>query len=101
MSTTIGKYVKVPSERKRYQIDYTDWLDTGEAVLNVVFVVTNNDITNPVVVDGVQVLPTGLGVQYYMSGGNAVKTYKIDAVLTTTTGPQVRQDEILLTVKAP
>ena len=29
----IAKYVKAASDRKRYQIDYTDWLDTGEQVL--------------------------------------------------------------------
>jgi len=28
----IAKYVKAQIDRKRYQIDYTDWLDTGELV---------------------------------------------------------------------
>lgn len=97
----IGKYTQTMTERKRYQIDYTNWLDTGEAVTGVVFAVVANDVTNPVVVDGVQVLPTTLGVQYYLSGGNDGKTYAISATLTTNMGPQFREDEIIFSVKEP
>ena len=28
----LGSFVKSPVERKRYTIDYSDWLDTGETV---------------------------------------------------------------------
>jgi hypothetical protein len=97
----LGKYLKTPSEHKRYQIDYTDWLDTGEAVQGVVFAITNNTTGNPLVIDGIQVLPSQLGVQYYIGGGDDGATYEITATLTTTTGPQVREDAIIVSVREP
>jgi hypothetical protein len=99
MSSCIAKYVKAEGERKRYQIDYTNWLDTGEAVLSVVFTVNNQSATKLLVLDGVQVLPTSLGVQYYISGGLDTTQYSVTATMTTTTGPQIREDEIIVNVK--
>lgn len=98
---SLAKYVQAMTERKRYQIDYKNWLDTGEFVVGTTFTVMNNDATHPVVADGIAVLPTGLGVQYYLSGGNDGKTYNIYASLTTNMGPQVRLDEIILAVREP
>lgn len=94
-----AKYVKTAAEKKRYQIDYTDWLDTNELVTSVAFTIT--PVTAPaLVVDGVQVQLGSLGVQYYISGGVNGKDYAIAATLTTNNGPQVRQDEILVSVRA-
>lgn len=97
----IAKYTKASTDRKRYQIDYTDWLDTGEAVSTVQFTIDDNVALPLLVVDGVMVLPTGLGVQYYVAGGVDGVTYRILANLTTTTGPQVKLDEILMTIREP
>ncbi len=97
----IGKYVKAQADVKRYQIDYTDWLDTGETVSSVTFNIVSNTLTLPLVVNNIQVLPTGLGVQYYISGGLDGTTYEIDATLTTNTGPQVRVDAVIITIKEP
>lgn len=97
----IAKYVKASTDRKRYQIDYTDWLDTGEAVLSVVFTIEANVIAPILVIDGIQVLPTALGVQYYVSGGVNGVTYRILANLTTTTGPQIKLDEVFMTIREP
>lgn len=97
----IGKYVKAQAERKRYQIDYTNWLDAGEAVLSVVFTIPNNSLTNLIAVDGIAVLPGSLGVQYYISGGLDGVTYNIIATLITTTGPQTRVDDIVVSVREP
>lgn len=97
----IAKYVKAASDRKRYQIDYTDWLDTGEAVSGVVFSVEDNAVAPVLVVDDIMVLPTGLGVQYYISGGINGKTYRVLPNLTTTQGPQTKLDEIFVTIREP
>lgn len=97
----IAKYVKAAGDRKRAQIDYTDWLDIGEAVLDVVFTVDGVATSPPLVIDDVMVLPSGLGVQYYYSGGVDGVTYRVLAVLTTTTGPQIRTDEIIITIREP
>ena len=98
----IAKYIKAAGDRKRYQIDYTDWLDTGELVSNVVFTIDDNLVAPALVVDNVAVLPTGLGVQYYVSGGIDGVTYRIVAALTTNTSPsQIKTDEILVTIREP
>ena len=97
----IAKYVKAATDRKRYQIDYTDWLDTGEGVSSVDFTIEDNAATPVLVVDDVQVLPSALGVQYYVSGGVDGVTYRILANLTTTTGPQTKLDEIFVTIREP
>jgi hypothetical protein len=98
---SIAKYVKAATDRKRYQIDYTDWLDTGESVASVAFTIANNTVATPLVVDSVLVLPTGLGVQYYVSGGVDGVTYRVLARLTTNTGPQNKLDEVLMTIREP
>lgn len=94
----LAKYVKQPSERKRYQINYTNWLDTGEAVTDVVFSV-DKATTPPLVVDDVMVTPDAKGVQYYVSGGITNTQYVITATLTTNNGPQVKEDEIYFSVR--
>lgn len=97
----IAKYVKAATDRFRYQLDYTDWLDTGELVSNVVFHVDEVTIP-PLVIDNIQVLPTGQGVQYYISGGVDGLTYRVTATLATNSSPsQSKLDEILVTVREP
>lgn len=97
----IAKYVKASSDRKRYQIDYTDWLDVGELVSTVDFSVDDNVASPVLVVDGIVVLPSGLGVQYYVSGGVDGVTYRVLADLTTTLGPQIKLDELFVTIREP
>lgn len=94
----IAKYVKAATDRKRYQIDYTDWLDTGEQVQSVGF---TSDPPGQLVIDDIQVLPTGLGVQYYASAGLDGVTYRVLAELVTTIGPQDKLDEIFFTIREP
>lgn len=97
----IAKYVKATGDRKRYQIDYTDWLDTGEQVSLVAFTIEDNAASPVLVIDGIQVLPSGLGVQYYISGGVTGETYRVLADLSTTIGPQQKRDEIFVTIREP
>ena len=97
----IAKYVKAAGDRKRYQIDYTDWLDIGESVVSVVFTIVQVTVP-PLVIDTIAVLPTGLGVQYYASGGIDGQTYTVYANLTTSSAPaQTKLDDILFTVREP
>lgn len=96
----LAKYVKAEIDRKRYQIDYSDWLDTGETINNVVFSVTHNTSTSPLVIDDIAVLPSGQSVQYYISGGEDGLTYEINPTMTSDLG-QVREDELLMTIRNP
>jgi hypothetical protein len=94
----VARYQKQSGERKRYQLDYSDWLDTGEYVIGVVFTV-NKATVPPLVVDGIQVTPDTQGVQYYVSGGLTLNDYVVTATLTTSSGPQIKKDEIFFSVR--
>jgi len=100
MSGVLARYVKAPAERKRYQIRYDNWLDTGEGVVSVVFSV-DRVTTPPLVVDGVQVTGDALGAQYYVSGGVDGTDYEVTATLTTTLGPQIKTDAIFFSIREP
>ena len=96
------KYVKSTLERKRYQIDWTDWLDAGELITTVDFLIVQNTVASPLVVDNFAVLPTGKGVQYYVSGGLTGSTYKIKPKITTNTTPtQIDEDAVFVTIREP
>lgn len=95
-----ARYVKAPAEKKRYQLDYSDWLDTSEQVSGAVFSV-DKVTAPPLVVDGVQVMPNGTGVQYYISGGVDGAAYNVIVTMTTTVGPQVKEDDIFVSVREP
>ena len=96
----LTKYVKAEGERKRYSIDYSEWLDTGETLLGVIFTVPDNSMTTPLVVDDVMVEPDATGVQYYVSGGVDGANYEVVATATTS-GAQVKEDSILFTIREP
>jgi hypothetical protein len=93
----IARYSKTAAERKRYTIDYTDWLDPGENVSGAVFDVVVQTLV-PLVVDDIEVLPSGLGVQYYISGGTPDITYEVSVTMTTSQ-TQIREDGIIVSVK--
>lgn len=96
----LKKYVKGAGERKRYSIDYSDWLDIGELLTGVVFTIPTNNVSTPLVVDDVAVTPDGLGVQYYVSGGADGEQYEVVATATTS-GAQIKVDDLLFSVREP
>lgn len=95
----LGKYFKSPDERKRYSIDYADWLDTGEQLSSVTFEVTPID-ANPVSINGIAIESGGKSVVFYAAAGLDGKSYKAIATMTTS-GGQVKEDTVQYTVKAP
>ena len=96
----LKKYVKAASERKRYSINYSDWLDIGELLTGVTFTIPVNNATTPLVVDDVAVTPDSLGVQYYVSAGAAGEQYEVVATASTS-GAQIKVDDLLFTVREP
>lgn len=95
----LGKYFKASADRKRYSIDYSDWLDVGEFVSTCVFSVTPVD-SNPVVIDGNAIASGSQSVVFYASSGIEGTTYKVLVHMTTSNG-QVKEDTVQYTVKAP
>jgi hypothetical protein len=93
----LGRFTKTPVERKRYTIDYSDWLDTGETVLTVTFGVTPVT-TNPLVVDAYLIATPATSVAYFVNDGIAGTTYTLDVQITTS-GGQTKEDQVLYSVR--
>lgn len=93
----LGRFQQTPLERKRYTIEYSDWLDTGETVTSTDFSVETNTDT-PLVVDDVAVDIDGTLVVFYVSGGEADADYKVLALIGTS-GGQDKEDSIIYAIR--
>lgn len=94
----LGNFTKTPAERKRYTIDYTDWLDTGEKVTAVTFGVSPSTTTT-LQVDASSIPADGKSVIFFVSFGDAGKNYTVD-VKVTTSGGQTKEDTVLFSVRS-
>lgn len=92
----LGRFVKTPGERKRYSIDYYDWLDQGERIFGVTF---QTYIPDELEVDAFQIDPDGTRVIFFVSGGLDDVLYTVNVKMTTT-GGQIKEDELLFVVEA-
>lgn len=93
----LGSFVKTPIERKRYAIDYSEWLDTGETLSTVVYtipVVT----TPPLVVDATSIGSANTVAVFFINGGLNGRQYTVE-VVATTSGGQIKEDTVLFTVR--
>ena len=93
----LGSFVKTPIERKRYAIDYSEWLDTGETLSTVVYtipVVT----TPPLVVDASSISSANTVAVFFTNGGLNGRQYTVE-VVATTSGGQIKEDTVLFTVR--
>lgn len=93
----LSTYVKTPAERKRYAIDYSEWLDTAETLTDVNFSVTPAT-TTPFSVDAFVLDTDFKSVIFFVSGGENTKQYTVD-VRATTSGGQIKEDTIIYTVR--
>lgn len=93
----LGSFVKTPIERKRYAIDYSEWLDTGETLSTVIYTVSPTT-TSPLVVDATSIGSGNTLAVFFVSGGLNGKQYTID-VVATTSGGQIKEDTVLFTVR--
>jgi hypothetical protein len=95
---SLGRFTKTPAERKRYAIDYSQWLETGETVASYVFAVTPTT-TSPLVVDAASITTANTVVVFFVSGGLSGTQYTVDAKVTTS-GGQIKEDIVLYSVRA-
>lgn len=93
----IARYSKSANERKRYTIDYSDWLDTAELVSTTLFTIETNTIITPLVIDGYLLDGTGMIVSFFVSGGVQGVQYSV-IVKITTNGGQIKEDAILFDI---
>jgi hypothetical protein len=94
----LGTFTKTPAERKRYSLDYTDWLDTGETISTATFSVTPTTGATPLIVDASSIDPGGKQVVFFVNNGVDGTTYEVEA-LVTTSGGQTKEDQVNFLVK--
>lgn len=88
----LGNFTKQPIDVLDYDIDYSQWLTTGDNVESIDVTVEPSGLT----VDNTFV--NDPRVKIYLSGGTNGSTYKITVTMTTADG-RVKQDEFKLKVK--
>lgn len=93
----LGRFIKAPGETKRYSIDYSNWLDSGETVTSVSFSVSPNDT---LAVLNSSINPSGVLVVFYVEGGTAGSVYET-TVTASTSASQVKQDVVQYTIQDP
>lgn len=93
----LGKFVKTPDEVKRYTIEYSDWLDTGEYCSSIVL--TKLSGTGVLTLSTNAVGNSATSVSFFVSGGVDGQDYEVSARMTTTAN-QVKEDSILFVVRA-
>lgn len=95
MSGLIGSPTKTPTEIKRYKIDYSDWLDTGETVISKTFTASGDG--NLITVPTSSIAGDGQSVTFFIAGGDDGNTYEL-LVQVVTSGGQTKEDELQVTV---
>lgn len=103
MSTYSAKFTQSPAETKRYVVDYSLQLATGEQINSVA--VSINQITGAtspaLVINNVALLPPVSGIvsgfAYFASGGVTLGTYEVQFLATTSLG-QILEDVVFYTL---
>ena len=95
--TLLDRFIKQPAEIKKYQIDYSEWLDTGETVTSVVTAVTilnpaDTDVSEPTLTIGTTAINGGTVYEYYVSLGTDGKRYKITFQASTSDSQTVESE---------
>ena len=93
----LARFVKAPAERKRYSIDYSDWLDTGETISSVAFI-PSPLATGGLEVDAYTLSTPATSVVFFATAGIDGTTYTLEVVVTTS-GGQIKEDQILFSVR--
>lgn len=94
----LGIFTKTPVERKRYSLDYSDWLDTGETITERMFSVSPIANSSSLTIDASLISGDGKSLSFFVSLGEDDVTYTVDVQITTSTG-QVKEDQVLFAVK--
>lgn len=92
-------FEKRPADKKDYDIGYSSWLSTGDAIDTATATVTCDDETTPALqVDSIATNTNT--VKLWISGGTIGKEYKVTVTATTTNvPPRIDQTYLIFKVK--
>ena len=100
----LDRFNKQPAEVKVYQIDYSEWLSTGETITNVDTTVEllnpeTGDVGEPTLSIGTnQIVGSGTIFEYYVESGTDGKNYKV-TFQADTSNLQLQESEIEFKVR--
>lgn len=94
----LGSFIQTPIERKRYRLDYSDWLNDGE-LLQAISFSSDPAGSGSAAVDAYAIDADHEHITLFVSGGTDQNKYKIHAVADTTFG-QRKEDDIVFAIKA-
>jgi hypothetical protein len=92
------KYVKDPTDNKKYSVDYDDWLEAAETISDWEFSISPVSAGTPLVVTNDATLAGDRSLEFFVGGGVANVTYGILLTITTSEG-QIRQDRLVYVVR--
>lgn len=88
----LGTFRQTPQEKKRFSISYSAWLETGEVVASIGYAISPVTVV-PLIIEASAVDVDGLGVTFYVSGGEDATEYQINTLMQTDAG-QRKEDYI-------
>jgi hypothetical protein len=100
MAKIVARFTKSPSERKRYDVDYSQWLEGEEVITGAVATVfpdSSSADSTPVFVDSIVIFPGATGIAFFANAGTAGRSYKLRLV-TQTTLTEIKEDGIVFVV---
>ena len=92
----LGSFSKSPAERKRYAVDYSDWLGVGETLSSYTLTSTPS---GGMTVDGASIATGNTVLVFFISGGTAGVQYTLDVNIATSSG-QIKEDTVLFNVRS-
>lgn len=91
----LGRYTKAPGDRKRYVVDYIDWLDEGERITQAQALTPAN--TDEFFVDGSLIGSTAKDTVFFVSGGVEGGVYIVNITIYTDR-QQIKTDTVTFEV---
>lgn len=96
----LGKFKQAPLEKRRYFVDYSEWLDEGETLVTPLTFSILNVTTPPLTVTDSSISTDSLGVVFFVSGGLDGQQYQVDLIVNTSAG-QIKEDNFLYNIVSP
>lgn len=93
----LGTFRQTPQEKKRFSISYSEWLDSGEEVASITYAISPTTVV-PLLIEGSALDVDGLGVTFYVSGGEDATEYQINTLMQTDAG-QRKEDYIKIVLE--
>jgi hypothetical protein len=94
----LGTYDKQPGEKLDYDIDFSDWIPSGDTIVSAIVSVEIQPDALLVADTPATIQPGGKAVKVWIQAGTSGKTYQVN-VVATTAGGRIKEVEFRVRVK--